>query len=156
MSDIPLLRGAASSKMRGNFVLLRADSLRLLLPQQDVNSTEYIDSAPLGTPEAGIFSYSETDNTTRKVVALSDQMYALARFPADRFLLTQLAKDGQALSFAWNEVRVLIDAELEQHSLPAVMQGPDALVDSYLELDGELVFCMSAQRLVSYAITGQG
>jgi len=30
------------------------------------------------------------------------------------------------------------------------------LVDSYLELDGELVFCMSAQRLVSYAITGQG
>jgi hypothetical protein len=156
MSDIPLLRGAASSKMRGNFVLLRADSLRLLLPQQDVSSTEYIDSAPLSTAEAGIFSYSEADNTTRKVVALSDQMYALARFPADRFLLTQLAKDGQALSFAWNEVRVLIDAELEQHSLPAVMQGPDALVDSYLELDGELVFCMSAQRLVSYAITGQG
>jgi len=155
MSDIPLLRGAATSKMRGNFVLLRADSLRLLLPQQDVSSTEYIDSAPASTSEAGIFSYSEAD-TTRKVVALSDQMYALARFPADRFLLTQLAKDGQALSFAWNEVRVLIDAELEQHSLPTVMQGPDALVDSYLELDGELVFCMSAQRLVSYAITGKG
>jgi hypothetical protein len=156
MSDIPLLRGAASSKMRGNFVLLRADSLRLLLPQADINSTEYIDSAPVGTAEAGIFSYSEADNAARKVVALSDQMYALAKFPADRFLLTQLAKDGQVLSFAWNEVRVLIDAEVEQHSLPAVMQGPDALVDSYLELDGELVFCMSAQRLVSYAMTGQG
>ena len=58
MSDIPLLRGAASSKMRGNFVLLRADALRLLLPQQDVSSTEYIDSAPIGTSAAGVFSWS--------------------------------------------------------------------------------------------------
>ena len=156
MSDIPLLRGAASSRMRGNFVMLRADTLRLLLPQQDVSSTEYIDRMPSGTAAAGIFSHSEADSAARNVVALSDQMHALATFPGDRFLLTRLADAQHELSFAWNEVRVLIDAELEQRALPAVMQGPDAMVESYLELDGELVFCISAQRLVSQALHSQG
>ena len=90
MSDIPFLRGAASSRMRGNFVMLRADTLRLLLPQQDVSSTEYIDRMPSGTAAAGIFSHSEADSAARNVVALSDQMHALATFPGDRFLLTRL------------------------------------------------------------------
>ena len=156
MSDIPLLHGAASSRMRGNFVLLRADTLRLLLPQKDVTSTEYIDSLPSSTAAAGIFSYPQADNTRRDVIALSDQMQALASFPGDRFLLTRLANAQEGLSFAWNEVRVLIDAELEQRALPAVMQGPDARIDSYLELDGELVFCISAQRLVSQALNDHG
>jgi hypothetical protein len=156
MSDIPLLRGAASSKMRGNFVLLRADTLRLLLPQKDISSTEYIETTPSDTAAAGIFSYGEADNAARNVVALSDQMHALAAFPGDRFLLTQLADDQNELSFAWNEVRVLIDTELEQHALPIVMQGPNAMIDSYLELDGELVFCISAQHLVSQVLHSQG
>jgi hypothetical protein len=156
MKTIPLLNGAASARMRGNFVLLRADSLRLLLPQQDMSSTEYIDSTPLATAEPGIFTYAEAGSTPRKVVALSEEMQALAKFPADRFLLTQLADDQTALSFAWNEVRVLIDAELEQHALPAVMQGPGALIDSYVELDGEPVFCMSAPRVVSQTVASQG
>jgi hypothetical protein len=152
MNAIPMSRGAASSRMRGNFVLLRADSLRLLLPQQDVSSTEYIESTPISTPQPGIFSSKEDVNSGHRVLALSDQMHALATFPNDRFLLTQLANDQDDFSFAWNEVRVLIDAELEQYALPAVMQGPDALIDSYIELDGELVFCLSAQRLVSHAV----
>jgi hypothetical protein len=156
MDTIPLLNGASSARMRGNFVLLRADSLRLLLLQQDMTGTEYIDSTPSATSEAGIFTYAEAGSTTRKVVALSAQMQALEKFPCDRFLLTQLANDQEALSFAWNEIRVLIDAELEQHALPAVMQGVGVLVDSYVELDGEVVFCMSAKSVVSRAVATLG
>jgi hypothetical protein len=156
MNTIPLLNGAVSSRMRGNFVLLRADSLRLLLPQQDMSSTEYIDSTPLTTGDAGIFTYTESGGTPRKVVALSSDMQALATFPGDRILLTQLSDDQNSLSFAWNEMRVLIDAELEQRALPAVMQGARALIDSYVELDGELVFCMSSQIMVSQALASRG
>lgn len=156
MNTIPLLNGAESARMRGNFVLLRADSLRLLLPQQDMSSTEYIDSTPLATSEACIFTYAEAGSTPRKVIALSEQMQPLASFPGDRFLLTQLVDEQHTLSFAWNEMRVLIDAELEQHALPAVMQGSGALIDSYVELGGELVFCMSAQHIVSQALASQG
>jgi hypothetical protein len=156
MITIPLLKGAATSRMRGNFVLLRADSLRVLLPQQDLSSTEYIDSAPSDTSEPCIFSYSEAGSEPRKVVAVSGQMQPLERFPGDRFLLTQLVDEEHTLSFAWNEMRVLIDVELEQHALPAVMQGSGALIDSYVELDGELVFCMSAQRMISQALATRG
>lgn len=151
-----MLKGATSSGMRGNFVLLRADSLRLLLPQQDLSSTEYIDSAPAATTEACVFSYASQGAEPRKVIALSEQMQALDQFPANRFLLTQLADEQHTLSFAWNEMRVLIDVEVQQRALPTVMQGPQALIDSYVELDGEPVFCMSAKSMLARAFAGQG
>jgi hypothetical protein len=153
MDTIPKLAGGESSKLRGNFVVLRADSLRLLLPQEDVSSTDYIEGAPLATSITGIFSSAAEADSSRKVLALSGQMTPLATFPGDRFLRTQLA-DESDVSFAWNEVRVLIGAEFERQALPEVMRGVDAPVDSYVELDGELVFCTSSQRLVSYAISG--
>jgi hypothetical protein len=152
MTAVLALRGATSSRMRGNFVLLRADSLRLLLPQQDVISTEYIESTPSATSEPGIFTHAEDAGMQRKVLAFSGEMHAMTIFPSDRILLTQLADDQHDISFAWSEVRVLIDTELERHALPVVMQGPAAMVDSYLELDGELVFVSNAQQLISHAI----
>jgi hypothetical protein len=152
MTVVLALRGATSSSMRGNFVLLRADSLRLLLPQQDVISTEYIESAPSTTSEPGVFTHAEDAGMQRKVLAFSGEMHAMTTFPSDRILLTQLADDQHDISFAWNEVRVLIDTELERHVLPAVTQGRTAMVDSYLDLDGELVFVSSAQQLIFHAI----
>jgi hypothetical protein len=123
--------------------------MRLLLPQQYVISTEYIESTPDATTDAGIFSCADGDKQRRMVIALSDQMKVLTSFPAGRFLLTQLSIEHNEQTFAWSEVRVLIDAEMESHALPAVMQGPGTLVDTYVELDGELVFCVDAQRLLS-------
>jgi hypothetical protein len=155
MNTMAQLAGATSPRMRGNFVMLRADAMRLLLPQQEVSSTEYIDSTPSTTAEAGIFVCANGDDQQRKVMALSDHLNALTSFPAGRFLLTQLSDVNNALSFAWNEVRVLINADLESHPLPAVMQGPGTLVDSYIELDGELVFCMDARRLLSHTMQCQ-
>jgi hypothetical protein len=149
MSAIPKLNGASASKMRGNFVLLRADSMRILLPQQDVSSTDYMDSKPSTTSNAGIFDYTDGDGTPHKVVALSDQMNALTTFPDGRFLLTQMSSRNYQLSFAWSEVRVLIEAEFESTPLPEVMRGPGTLLDSYVELDGELVFCIDARRVLS-------
>jgi len=149
MNTVTQLAGATSPRMRGNFVMLRADAMRLLLPQQEVLSTEYIDSTPASTAEAGIFVCADGDKQQRKVIALSDHLNALTFFPDGRFLLTQLSDENNELSFAWSEVRVLIDADLEPHALPSVMQGPGTLVDTYVELDGELVFCMDARRLLS-------
>jgi hypothetical protein len=149
MNTIALSTGATSSRLRGNFVMLRADSMRLLLPQQAVSSTDYINTTPATTFEAGIFAFVDGDEPQRKLVALSDQLITLTSFPVGRFLLTQLSAENNELSFAWNEIRVLIDADLESHALPAVMQGPGTLVDTYVELDGELVFCMDARGVLA-------
>lgn len=140
---------------RGDFVLLRADTLRLLLPQHEVAATGYIDHAPLATGEPGRFALPEGGGAPQDLWALSPQLRPLERFPADRFLYTRLAGAGAAVALAWNEVRVLIGAELALHALPAVMRGAGDLVDAYVELDGELAFCTTARRVRPQAWTPQ-
>lgn len=144
--SVPSRTGQARTmKMRGDFVLLRADSLCLLIPQRDVSSTEYIDQAPVATAEPGIFVLGDGQSTAQ---ALSEQMARLDRFPPDRFVLTRFTGPRQGTALAWTEVHVLIDAELEFHALPAVMQGGGGLIDAYVEIDRELAFCTTAQRML--------
>jgi hypothetical protein len=139
-----------TTRISGNFVLLRADSLRLLLPQQEVGAAEYIGYEPRPTEVPSLFEYGEGDGL-RQVIALSGQMRALATFPDGRFVLTKLMADQGELSFAWNEVRVLIDSEFERHQLPAAMQLPGAPIEAYVERDGEVVLCTTAGQVISYA-----
>lgn len=147
MSNMSPTGQARTMKMRGDFVLLRADSLRLLIPQRDVSSTEYIDQPPVATDTPGVFVLGKAPEETQTVRALSAQMDALDRFPPDRFLLTRFTGTDQGVALAWTEVRVLIDTELEFHAMPAVMQGRGELIDAYVEIDQELAFCTTAQRI---------
>lgn len=142
---------AGAGRIRGNFVLLRADSLRLLLPQQDVGAAAYVEHEPRATEQPGMYEHGEGDDL-RLVVALSDRMRPLARFPVDRFVLASLEADDAGLSFAWNEVQVLIDAEFERHELPTALRVPGAPIDAYMERDGEVVLCTTAERVLAYAL----
>lgn len=152
MIDQRPAKRATKMKMRGDFVLLRADGLRLLLPQREVVSTEYRDRAPAATAQAGIFALEDAHGMPQPVAALSDRMALMDPFPQDRFVLTRFAVPGQATALAWNDVRVLIDTELEFHALPAVMQDGAGLVDAYVEIDHELAFCTTAQRMLPEAL----
>lgn len=135
-------------KMRGDFVLLRADSLRLLMPQRDVTSTEYIDRMPGATAEPGIFVLGDDPGAAQVVLALSERMDKLDSFPPDRILLTRFTGPTRTTALAWTEVRVLIDAELEFHALPAILRGGGGLIDAYVEIDKELAFCTTVQRML--------
>lgn len=148
MSDPSRTGQTRTMKMRGDFVLLRADSLRLLLPQRDVSSTVYIDQTPVATAEPGVFVLGDKPGGAQAVLALSARMDLLDTFPPDRFLLTRFTGSHRGTALAWTEVRVLIDTELEFHAMPAVMQGRRELVDAYVEIDRELAFCTTAQRML--------
>jgi hypothetical protein len=150
-SPAPVVAGRIS----GNFVMLRAESLRLLLPQQDVGAAQYVEHEPRAMAQPGVFEHGEGDDA-RWVVALSAQMRPLARFPGDRIVLASLEADGAALSFAWDEVQVLIDAEFERHELPMALRVPDAPIDAYVERDGEVVLCTTAKRVLAYAMATGG
>ena len=143
------------ARLRGNYVMLRADKLRLLLPQGDIGAAEYVDSTPQPSGEAGLFLQGEGESA-RPVVALSSEMRTLADFPADRFLLTRLGGESAGLSFAWNEVRVLIEPGLAMHALPSAMQTADAPIDAYVELDGELALCTSAAKVLARTVEARG
>jgi hypothetical protein len=146
---------AAAGRISGNFVLLRAGSLRLLLPQQDVGAAQYVEHEVRATEQPGMYEHGEGDDL-RWVVALSDAMRPLTTFPTDRFVLASLQADGAALSFAWNEVQVLIDADFERHELPMALRVPGAPIDAYVERDGELVLCTTAERVLAYAAATGG
>lgn len=144
------LTGSPAARIQGNFVLLRADTLRLLLPQQDVGAAEYVEHAPRPTAQTGVYEHGEGEGL-RRVVALSGRMRPLAGFPEDRFVFAGLRDDRHQLAFAWNEIQVLIDADFEFHELPEAMRVPDAPIQGYVERDGEVVLCTTAERVLAYA-----
>lgn len=139
--------------LRGNFVVLRAGALHLLLPQDEVGSAEHIDLAVHATARPGVFAQGEGAGL-REVVAPSEHLRTLETFPDDRFVLTRLGH--HRMQFAWNEVKVLIDAELEVQPLPDVMQMREGLMDGFVAFDGTLAMCTTAQRVVEYMALDEG
>jgi hypothetical protein len=122
--------------LRGNFVLLRAGRLRLLLPQQDVGAAEYLD----------------TETAERSLVALSARMTLLPERPPERFVVAPL-NDGSELGWCWDELQVLIDIELKPQPLPPSLLTRQTPVSHYVEHEGELAYLCSAQRLSEFALT---
>jgi hypothetical protein len=141
--------GSPLAAQRGNYVLLRAGTLRLLLPQGEVGAVEYLESAP--DSESGQRSAGKIG---RRLVALSQQMRLLPRCPADRFLVTALGAEDDDLGWCWNEVRVLIDIELSPQLLPTVLRAPYTPVDQYVEYEDEIAYLCTAGRLSEFALAG--
>ena len=151
MSTTTITRQARTMHVRGDFVVLRADSLSLLLPQHDVNVSEYLEQAPSPTDSNGIYALGEVDGRTQRVAALSSEMKLMHEFPAGRFVLTRLS-GSQDLLLAWNEVRVMMDTAFEFCPLPEVLRGRVGLIDAYVVLDdGVVAFCTTANRLLAEA-----
>lgn len=144
-----------ATALRGNFVLLRADTLRLLLPQPEVGAAEYIEGTPGPGSAGGLFEFGAGESAMA-VVALSGRMEPLADWPQGRFVVTRLAADDIELAFAWNETRVLIDAQLERQPLPAAMRVAGAPIEGYVEYEGELLFCTTARHLMEAACAAAG
>lgn len=141
---------ASATALHGNFVMLRADTLRLLLPQREVGAAEHIEGAPRPGSAGGLFEFGTGDDAMA-VVALSGRMEPLATWPRERFVVTRLAAGDAELSFAWNEARVLIDARLERRPLPAAMRVAGAPIEGYVEHEGELLFCTTARHVIEAA-----
>ena len=145
---------ASTPALRGNYVLLRADSLRLLLPQHEVGAAEYLASPLQASDAAGILRQAD-DPAHRRFAALSAQMTLLPQCPVNRFVLTTLGDDDDDLGWCWNDIKVLIDIELRPQSVPAVLMAPYTPVDCFVDHDGEIAFLSTAQRLRTYAFTSR-
>jgi hypothetical protein len=141
-------------RLKGNFVLLKAGRLHLLLPQHDIGAAEYLAATPQPTRRAGLFKLpaDDTAGKSRWVVALSPQMGLLEQLPPGRILLTSFPSLAGIL-MSWDDVKVLIDAEIMPHALPPAMLGANAPLTEYVEFGDELAFCCSAERLRMQAFT---
>lgn len=150
------LEAESNRTLRGNYVLLRADSLRLLLPQHEVGAAEYLAVTPVASEVVGLHRRAQDADTPessrRRFAALSMHMKLLPNCPSDRFVVTPLGEEDDNLGWCWNEVKVLIDIELCPQPVPAVLIAPYTPVERFVEHDGEIAYLMSAERLRNYAL----
>jgi hypothetical protein len=134
---------------RGNFVLLRADALWLLLPQCEVGAVEYLEAPPQASvANPGLYLQRRADGP-RQLAALSSDMTLLDAFPTDRMLVTALV--GTPIAWCWNEVMVLIDTSVQPRSIPRVLHAPDMPAHEFIEHDTRLAFVCGARALCAYA-----
>ena len=141
--------------LNGNFVLLKAGRLQVLLPRGDVGTVEYLSTVPTPTGQAGLFELpADNAGGTRCVAALSPQMRLLERSPAGRFLLTSFPSRPD-VSLCWDEVKVLIDLDIVPRVLPTAMLGPGAPFTEYVALGDGLAFLCNAERLIAHAFSAR-
>jgi len=135
---------------RGNFVLLRADALWLLLPQHEVGAIQYLDAPPEATgAESGLHRQQLADGP-RQLAALSSHMTLLHAFPTDRVLVTALV--GTPIAWCWSEIKVLIDTSVQALSIPHVLHAPGIPVREFVEHDAGIAFVCDAQALCAFAV----
>lgn len=140
-----------STAARGNYVLLTADTLHLLLPQDEVGAAEYLEGELEACEEPGLLRLRGTESP-RRFAALSTQMTLLPQCPPGRFLITPLGDGTDNLGWCWNELKILIDAKLPIHPIPAVLLTPATPVDRYVEVEGKFAYLCSARQLKSFAL----
>lgn len=135
-----------------NYVLLTADTLRLLLPQRELGGAEFLEGALEATDRPGLLK-RVGDDGPRRYAALSTRMKLLRRCPPERFLVARLGVASDDLGWCWNELRILANIELRPQPLPRALIAPDSPIDQYVEFEGKLAFLCSAQRLRAFALS---
>ncbi len=135
---------------RGDYVLLTADTLRLLLPKQDVGAAEFRAGMLEASEAPGLLKLRGTESL-RRFAVLSGQMRLLPHCPDDRRLMTSVGNGGDDVAWCWNALRELPDVELPLYPIPKVLFAANAPVEAYVEVDGELAYLCSAHRLRAFA-----
>lgn len=136
---------------RGNYVLLTAGALHLILPQHEVGAAEYLEGELEASDKPGLLKLSGKEGM-RRFVSLSAQMTLLPHCPPERFVVVSLGDDNDDLSWCWDELLVMIDVELPLHPLPPVLLAPDTPVKQYVEFEGKLAYPCSAHQLRAFAL----
>lgn len=153
-NDIEKINNTAKTyTLTGNYVLLRADETRLLLPQTDVGQAEYLTHEsqllPLEGSEGVFYLENHTDHF---FVALSAHLKPQYTPPQNHFIATYLANTDEELRWCWHEVKILHDLQLAAHPLPEVVLVENSPVTHYVELEGSLAYPCTAEKLLAFAL----
>jgi hypothetical protein len=141
--------------LAGNFVLVRVDTVMLLVPLEGLGAAFYLDQEPVRTEVPGLFSLGEGEQR-RLVVAPSGGLRPLSQYPSDRFVMTPVPFDGNEIFIAWSDVKVLIGTRLQLRPLPPLLADPDGPFDGYVLFDGRPAFHSTARQVVDFIFSGAG
>jgi hypothetical protein len=143
-----------AATLRGHFVLLRAGTLRLLLRQSEVGAVEYLIDTPVGGAMPGLLRMR--GGGERIYAALGPDLSLLCECPRERFVAAPFASAGDGIAWCWDELRVLIDVELQPIPVPASLLRASPPAEAYVELDGAPAFLCDAVRFAEYVFARAG
>jgi hypothetical protein len=67
----------------------------------------------------------------------------------DRFIAVEIAGTDGIATWCWDELRVLIDLDLQRIDVPSALRGASSPVSGYMELDGEPAFLCRAKDVAA-------
>ncbi|HVZ46059.1 MAG TPA: hypothetical protein VHA82_19785 [Ramlibacter sp.] len=124
--------------LHGDFVLLRAGRLALVVPQREVGEARHLGTCP-----------ARGDG---RFAALSEAMTLMRACPPGRFVAAAFAGDDTGVLWCWDELRVLIGARLQAKEIPGMLLAANAPVARYVELDGDVAYLCCARDIARFAM----
>ncbi len=131
----------SSRTIRGDHVLLRAGSLRLLLPQEEVGAAVHVEQ----------HGKDAASRSNVGFISLDEELRPLPMLPADRFLAVTIG-NHEDVAWCWDGIELLPNVEIQARELPTALRAPYTPVDAFAVVKGEIVFLCNSERLRRYAL----
>lgn len=147
-----------SERLQGDYVLLRADTVRLLLPQTQLLDIVHLQnrattSAHCITQPAELITVAdgvEASTQHFQYATLSDELALLPDVPVNRFVVTTHQQTG-AVYWCWSEVQLLNNLSLMSQLLPPIVRTELTPFQGIVTLaDGKQAFTCSFDDVLHY------
>ncbi len=143
-------------RLRGNYVLLRAGSLRLLAPQENMGNIGYLsdkDTAALhclGDGKQLLAAIDNAGNQQPVFAALSEQLDLTDAIPRNRYVMTTHKKTAE-ICWCWSEVLLLNGIDVPLTPMPALLRSAANPISAVVTLnDGKQAFVCDFGHLLDY------
>lgn len=139
----------AANQVKGDFVFLRADGLKLLFPLDDVAHTAYLGketNTPIGSSHLVMDTAKENDITND--LAISETLQLLPELPKDRFILVQMK--GIDVRLCWSEMSIMTNRQLTVEWIPLQFLQEGAPLRALVMIDEQPVFFCDTAVFLAY------
>ncbi len=144
-----------TERLQGDYVLLRADNLNLLVSQETLTDIHYlhdrrmIASQCITHPQQLMRIIADAESSqTPTFTALSASLTLLPEIPQSRFVATEHSM-APGVQWCWNDVRLLNKVSLPLSSIPMLLKTDISPVQAVVTLDNaeHVFFCQFAAIL---------
>ncbi len=148
-------------RLRGDYALLRADSLRLLILQENIISIKHLKDKNVANlhclSNSGqlLSAMNNNDNQQLVFIALSDKLALTDSIPRNRYVVTT-HKNTANIRWCWSEVLLLNDVDLLLTPMPALLCSALTPINAIVTLaDGKQAFVCDFEHLPDYLMQSE-
>ncbi len=145
-----------TQRLRGDYVLLRADSLRLVVCQENIISIKHLKDRKvanlhcLSNRDQLFSAMNDNDNQQPVFVALSDKLALTDSIARNRYVVTTHKKNAD-ICWCWSGVQLLNHVDMPLAPMPALLCSALTPINAIVTLaDGKQAFVCDFEQLLNY------